>query len=102
MSVESVAIYWHPDVLKHNPGKGCYEYGPSPLMSIDEPHPETPERLINMEDSVASCEIMDTAGLISSRKVELGLSDGMNIEIVDGLEEGDLLVERPPKEITGD
>lgn len=61
-----------------------------------------PERLITMEDSVASCEIMDTAGLISPRKVEIGLSDGINIEIVSGLEEGELLVERPPKEITGD
>ena len=49
MSDESVAIYWHPDVLRPTPGEGCYEYGPSPLMSVDEPHPETPERLINMK-----------------------------------------------------
>jgi len=61
-----------------------------------------PERLITMEDSVASCEIMDTAGVITSREVTVGLSDGINIEIVEGLEEGELLVERPPKEITGD
>jgi HlyD family secretion protein len=61
-----------------------------------------PERLITIEDSVTSCEIMDTVGLITTREVTVGLSDGINIEIVDGLMEGDLLVERPPKEITGD
>ncbi len=59
MSAESLAIYWHPDVLKHNPGKGCYEYGPSPLMSIDEPHPETPERLINMKSILEKGAIAD-------------------------------------------
>ncbi|MCP4567312.1 MAG: efflux RND transporter periplasmic adaptor subunit, partial [FCB group bacterium] len=61
-----------------------------------------PERLINMEDSAASCEVMDTAGAITTREIEVGLSDGMNIEIKSGLEEGELLVERPPKEITGE
>jgi len=62
-----------------------------------------PERLIDMEDSAAiTCEVMDTAGAIATREVEVGLSDGMNIEIKSGLEEGELLVERPPKEITGE
>jgi len=60
-----------------------------------------PERLIKMEDSSATCEVMDSAGVITSRDVEVGLSDGMNIEIKSGLEEGELLVERPPKEISG-
>lgn len=61
-----------------------------------------PERLITMADSIATCEVMDTAGLITEREVTLGLSDGINIEIVAGLDEGELLIERPPKEITGD
>jgi HlyD family secretion protein len=60
-----------------------------------------PERLITMKDSTATCEVMDTAGVISSREVKTGLSDGSNIEIVSGLADGELLVERPPKEITG-
>jgi len=60
-----------------------------------------PERLIRMEDSVATCEVMDTAGVITTREIEVGLSDGMSIEIRSGLEEGELLVERPPREITG-
>lgn len=61
-----------------------------------------PERLIKIEDSVATCEVQDSAGVITSREVEVGLSDGIKIEIVSGLEEGELLVERPPKEITAD
>jgi len=37
------------------------------------------------------------------RKVEIetGLSDGLNIEIVSGLQEGDKLVQRPPRDILG-
>jgi HlyD family secretion protein len=61
-----------------------------------------PERLITIEDSAATCEVMDTAGVITTRDVRIGLSDGINIEITEGLEEGELLVERPPKEITGE
>ena len=61
-----------------------------------------PERLITVEDSVATCEVMDSAGVITTRTVTTGLSDGINIEIVTGLEEGEMLVEHPPKEITGD
>jgi HlyD family secretion protein len=61
-----------------------------------------PERLIKVEDSVATCEVMDSAGMITTRTVTTGLSDGINIEIVEGLDEGEMLVERPPKEITGD
>jgi HlyD family secretion protein len=60
-----------------------------------------PERLITMTDSSATCEIMDSLGMITTRDVKTGLSDGMNIEIVSGVNEGELLVERPPKEITG-
>lgn len=48
MPDNQLAVFWHPDVLKHDPGRGCYEYESSPLMEIDEPHPETPERVINI------------------------------------------------------
>lgn len=34
------------------------------------------------------------------REVTLGLSDGLNIEVIDGLAAGEQLVERPPREIT--
>jgi len=34
-------------------------------------------------------------------EIETGLSDGLQIEIVSGLEEGDKVVERPPRDILG-
>ena len=58
-----------------------------------------PERLVTMNDSVSTVEVQDTAGVITTREVKIGLSDGINIEIVDGLAEGDMIVERPPREI---
>ena len=61
-----------------------------------------PERLVTMEDSVASVEVQDSTGVIDPREIKTGLSDGINIEVVEGLEEGELLVERPPKEITAE
>lgn len=61
-----------------------------------------PERLVRMEDSVASVEVEDTLGTITSRVIETGLSDGINIEVVTGLAEGEMIVERPPREITAD
>jgi HlyD family secretion protein len=61
-----------------------------------------PERLITFENDSSFVEIQDSLGSIAKQSVQTGLSDGINIEIVDGLAEGDLLVERPPKEITGD
>jgi hypothetical protein len=34
-----------------------------------------------------------------AREVKTGLSDGLTVEIAEGLEEKDLVVERPPKKI---
>ncbi len=61
-----------------------------------------PERLIEMKDSIPTVEVEDTTGVIATREIETGLSDGIRIEVVEGLQEGELLVERPPKEITAD
>ena len=46
----------------------------------------------------------DAVGHLAERRVaqlriELGLSDGINVEVADGLAENDLVVERPPKKI---
>ena len=54
-----LSVFWHPDVLKHNPGRGCYEYEASPLMEVDEPHPETPERIINIRSILQRGDIKD-------------------------------------------
>ena len=48
MSKRTLAVFWHPDVLLHDPGRGCYEFEASPLMEIDEPHPETADRVVNI------------------------------------------------------
>ncbi len=61
-----------------------------------------PERLIKTKDSASYVEIQDTNKVVSTRDIQTGLSDGIKIEITDGLKEGELVVERPPKEITGD
>ncbi len=61
-----------------------------------------PERLITMKDSVASVEVQDSAGVVTTKEIKTGLSDGIKIEVVEGLQEGELVVERPPKEITAE
>jgi len=58
-----------------------------------------PERLVSISDTLCTLEVQDTAGQIATREVTVGLSDGINIEIASGLDEGELVVERPPKEI---
>lgn len=58
-----------------------------------------PERLITTRDSIQYVEIQDSLNAISEREISTGLSDGIKIEVVDGVKEGELLVERPPKEI---
>jgi HlyD family secretion protein len=57
-----------------------------------------PERLVLFEDGKKLVEVPDGE---TTRKVEIrtGLSDGLNIEVLDGLKAGDQVVERPPREI---
>jgi HlyD family secretion protein len=57
-----------------------------------------PERLVLFEDGKKLVEVPDGD---TTKKVEVrtGLSDGLNIEVLDGLKEGDKVVERPPREI---
>ncbi len=59
-----------------------------------------PERLVTFADGKASVEVAGTAGAPpAQREIKVGLSDGMNVEVVEGLQEKDLVVERPPKKI---
>jgi HlyD family secretion protein len=63
-----------------------------------------PERLVLFEDEGESTfvEIPGMGPEAEPEKVavELGLSDGLNVEIVTGLNVGDQVVQRPPKEIS--
>ncbi len=58
-----------------------------------------PERLVTFEEGKRYVEIKEGETI---RKVEIktGLSDSLNIEVVEGLKEGQQVVERPPREIT--
>jgi HlyD family secretion protein len=61
-----------------------------------------PERLVLFEDDKTFVEIPGAGPEAEPEKVavELGLSDGLNVEIVSGLVVGDKVVQRPPKEIS--
>jgi HlyD family secretion protein len=66
-----------------------------------------PERLVLWEDGgkKSFVEIPDEkakGSKVEPKKVEvkLGISDGMNVEVVSGLSKGDKVVQRPPKEIS--
>ncbi|UCD16497.1 MAG: efflux RND transporter periplasmic adaptor subunit, partial [Candidatus Zixiibacteriota bacterium] len=58
-----------------------------------------PERLIEFLNDTAYVETQDSLGIISKVAIETGLSDGINIEVASGLSEGDMVIERPPREI---
>lgn len=58
-----------------------------------------PERLVEFNNEQTFVEVMDEKGEIIKKEVKIGLSDGINVEIQGGLEEGEEVVERPPKEI---
>ena len=58
-----------------------------------------PERLVEFDEDKAFVEIKNEKGEIVKKEVKIGLSDGMNAEIQEGLREGEEVVERPPKEI---
>jgi len=61
-----------------------------------------PERLVLFEDDQTFVEIPGKGLEAEPEKiaVELGLSDGLNVEIISGLAEGDQVVQRPPREIS--
>jgi len=57
-----------------------------------------PERLVNFKGDTASVEVQDSTGIIDTLEIKVGLSDGLNIEITEGLALDQKVVERPPKE----
>lgn len=58
-----------------------------------------PERLVEFKEDKTFVEIKNEKGEIVKREVKIGLSDGINVEILEGLEEGEEVIEKPPKEI---
>jgi HlyD family secretion protein len=64
-----------------------------------------PERLVLFEEGGAKTfvEIPGVGPEAEPQKIEIetGLSDGLNIEVVSGLEEGAEVVQRPPRDVLG-
>lgn len=60
-----------------------------------------PERLVTFADGKATVEVPGATEKAepAKREIKAGLSDGMNVEVAEGLKEKDLVVERPPKKI---
>ncbi len=66
--------------------------------------PIIPERLVSFKDGGKDAYV-EVPGATSDAKpkkvpVKLGLSDGLNIEVVSGLKTGEKVIQRPPKEIS--
>jgi HlyD family secretion protein len=59
-----------------------------------------PERLVTFAEGKASVELPPAGeGEPTKKDIKVGLSDGMNVEVVDGLAQKQGVVERPPKKI---
>jgi HlyD family secretion protein len=61
-----------------------------------------PERLVTFSEGQASVEVPGARedDPPVKKDVAVGLSDALNIEVTEGLSEGDLVIERPPKQIS--
>ena len=60
-----------------------------------------PERLVSFEGDKAFVEVPGKTPETEPVRTEIkvGLSDGLNVEVLEGLSEGQKVVERPPREI---
>jgi HlyD family secretion protein len=58
-----------------------------------------PERVIEFTQDTASVRIRLADYSTEDRIIQTGLSDAINIEVISGLEEGEWVAEKPPKEI---
>jgi HlyD family secretion protein len=61
-----------------------------------------PERLVTFEDGGKKASVEIPSGEKEPKKIEIktGISDGLNVEVISGLNKGQKIVERPPKEIS--
>ncbi len=59
-----------------------------------------PERVVRFEDNGTFVTVWLSADETEEREIQTGLSDGINIEVTSGVEEGERLMEPPPREIS--
>jgi HlyD family secretion protein len=59
-----------------------------------------PERLVTFKEGKATVEVPGAGDAEPQKKeIKVGLSDGINVEVAEGLQQKDMVVERPPKKI---
>ena len=58
-----------------------------------------PERLVRFEDGRAFVTVLAGPDTTEEREIRTGLSDGISVEVLEGLEEGELVLEPPAREI---
>lgn len=58
-----------------------------------------PERLITQRNDSSFVTVRQADGAGAERHVRTGLSDAINVEVLEGLTEGELVQEKPPREI---
>jgi HlyD family secretion protein len=58
-----------------------------------------PERLVTTRNDTSRVTVLIPDGTTEDRVVKLGLSDAINVEVLEGLRVGDRVVEPPPREI---
>ena len=58
-----------------------------------------PERLVTVSGDTSKVTILLEDGTQEERIIKTGLSDAINIEVIEGIEEGEKIVEPPPREI---
>jgi len=59
-----------------------------------------PERLITHRNDSSFVTVRAPTGKTEERRIRTGLSDAINIEVLEGLQPTDSIVEPPPREIT--
>jgi HlyD family secretion protein len=59
-----------------------------------------PERLLIHRNDSTFVTVRTGPGTTVERAIRTGLSDAINIEVLEGLQATDSVVERPPREIT--
>jgi HlyD family secretion protein len=58
-----------------------------------------PERVIEFSPDTASVRVRTADNTTENRVIQTGLSDAIHIEVISGLQEGEWIAEKPPKEI---
>jgi HlyD family secretion protein len=78
-------------------------YSANAEIAVREKHDvlTVPERLVTFAEGKATVELPGATEKAepTKKEIKVGLSDGMNVEVAEGLKDKDLVIERPPKKI---